>query len=265
MTVNGSMTQRTIDRIRGIIGTGQLPASGKLPSERELVRICQVSRTTVRNALQTMRQNGEIVIRSGRTGGSYISPQNPHWNLYARVQITNSSQTGHRLIGHPTGLPTGIPEAVEQQGAISVTHVEYVRISTPEESVCEQLQIGKAHKVVEVRRTRTVEEATISYEIAFLPCDLFPHLAEHDFTESVYSIITAEYGKRIGRVHEALTVVGVSAHEAPTFNIPVGSPIIFSESTAYDEQGTPLEYSQDYFRADRVRIVVDNTFPDTRA
>lgn len=253
----GSATRRTMDHIRSLIRTGQLPSSGHLPSERCIAQSFNVSRSTVRNALHLLQQQGEINIRSGRNGGAYVSPENPYWSLYAQAPSCGNNR---RRLEHPTGLPTGIPEAVAQQGAIPKTQVEFLRIRDPDELTQEHLMLTKTQKVLEARRTRTVDGVPISHEIAFLPYDRFPQVDQCDFTQSVYSIITVNYATTIGRVTESLQVMGANQHEAQILNTPSGSPVIFSESTVYDERGTPIEYSRDYFRPDQFLFVVDHSF-----
>lgn len=59
-----------VDKITERYLTGNLKQGERLPSERELASQLNVSRTTIREALRTMEQNGVIEIRQG--GGSYV-------------------------------------------------------------------------------------------------------------------------------------------------------------------------------------------------
>lgn len=60
--------QDMLDRITG----GELSAGGRLPTERELVELYQVSRPTVSKALARLQQEGIITRRAG--SGSYVCP-----------------------------------------------------------------------------------------------------------------------------------------------------------------------------------------------
>lgn len=62
--------QVIVDKITEFFFAGNLKPGEKLPSERELASKFKVSRTSIREALRTMEQNGLIEIRQG--GGSYI-------------------------------------------------------------------------------------------------------------------------------------------------------------------------------------------------
>lgn len=64
-------------KLREILLSGGISAGQKLPSERELARILQVSRTTVREALRMLEAHGLVDIRLGGTGGAFFSPPDP--------------------------------------------------------------------------------------------------------------------------------------------------------------------------------------------
>ncbi|MGZ3675874.1 MAG: winged helix-turn-helix domain-containing protein, partial [Ktedonobacterales bacterium] len=62
-----------VDRIRPRIRGGELPQGQRLPSERELAEELAVSRTTVREALQALREEGFITAVRGRSGGTFVT------------------------------------------------------------------------------------------------------------------------------------------------------------------------------------------------
>ena len=59
------------DGILAAVGAGHLSAGDRLPNERELARICDTSRTTVRDALLALELFGVVEVRPG--SGCYIS------------------------------------------------------------------------------------------------------------------------------------------------------------------------------------------------
>lgn len=65
--------QRLLQSIRlGLIGPGE-----RLPPERELAGMLQVSRDTLREALASLAEAGWVVSRRGRNGGTFISVELP--------------------------------------------------------------------------------------------------------------------------------------------------------------------------------------------
>src|SRR6201992_3793206 len=59
------------DGILAAVGAGHLGPGDRLPNERELARICDTSRTTVRDALLALELFGVVEVRPG--SGCYIS------------------------------------------------------------------------------------------------------------------------------------------------------------------------------------------------
>ncbi|GAC00973.1 putative GntR family transcriptional regulator [Gordonia namibiensis NBRC 108229] len=58
-----------LDQIRRSLELGQFRPGDRLPTERELTELLQVSRTTVRSALYVLEREGLIEVRRGRGGG----------------------------------------------------------------------------------------------------------------------------------------------------------------------------------------------------
>jgi len=66
-----------VKEIRKLIENGELNVGDKLPREDELVRRFQVSKVTLREALQTLVVYGQIEKRRGAKGGSVVINDNP--------------------------------------------------------------------------------------------------------------------------------------------------------------------------------------------
>lgn len=61
------------DMLRERIFRGEFPIGAALPPERVLVEQSQLSRATVRKALSALKQQGLLLTRPGRSGGSIVS------------------------------------------------------------------------------------------------------------------------------------------------------------------------------------------------
>jgi GntR family transcriptional repressor for pyruvate dehydrogenase complex len=64
------VSDNAVDQILNLIAEGRLKSGDRLPSERELVRQLEVSRTSVREALRALEAKGIIEVRPG--SGSFI-------------------------------------------------------------------------------------------------------------------------------------------------------------------------------------------------
>src|ERR1700728_3075637 len=96
--------QAVADGILAAVAAGHLSPGDRLPNERELARICDTSRTTVRDALLALELFGVVDVRPG--SGCYIS------NLTSQRRKTSSVMMD--------AIPRELIEArvnVEPQGA----------------------------------------------------------------------------------------------------------------------------------------------------
>jgi GntR family transcriptional regulator len=66
------------------------------------------------------------------------------------------------------------------------------------------------------------------------------------------------YARAPARATERLEAVAARAPEAKLLHVPVGAPLMLVERTAYDEDGTPVEYAKDRHRGDRTSFVVES-------
>ncbi|MDQ2754952.1 MAG: GntR family transcriptional regulator [Actinomycetota bacterium] len=77
----GSATASVADRLVTGIAVGAFSPGERLPPERELAERLEVSRVTLRQALQQVAEQGLIEVRRGRGGGSFVSAVS--WELVA--------------------------------------------------------------------------------------------------------------------------------------------------------------------------------------
>jgi DNA-binding FadR family transcriptional regulator len=64
--------ERIAERIVTAIALGEFVPDQRLPTERELATMLEVSRTTVREALQRLQAAGYVTTRRGRGGGTFV-------------------------------------------------------------------------------------------------------------------------------------------------------------------------------------------------
>ncbi len=70
-----------VAQIKTLIHTKKLGVGDRLPSERELAQLFNVSRVVVRESLRSLEQSGLIEVRAGSTGGAFIT-YNVHKPLF---------------------------------------------------------------------------------------------------------------------------------------------------------------------------------------
>lgn len=80
-----------VDRLATAVGLGLYVTGQQLPTERELAALLKVSRTTVREALRQLTDEGYLEVRRGRKGGYFVlSSWAPSSAAHVRRQIIDN-------------------------------------------------------------------------------------------------------------------------------------------------------------------------------
>lgn len=68
----GSGFEEALERILQVLRLGLVPHGERLPSERELAERLRISRVTLREVLKVLQNEGMVVSRRGRYGGTFV-------------------------------------------------------------------------------------------------------------------------------------------------------------------------------------------------
>ncbi|MEY2826261.1 MAG: hypothetical protein RLZZ122_625 [Actinomycetota bacterium] len=74
---SGNAFEETVERLLQTIRLGLASPGDRLPGERELASLLDVSRDTIRDATGSLAETGYLVIRRGRYGGTFVADRLP--------------------------------------------------------------------------------------------------------------------------------------------------------------------------------------------
>ncbi|MEW5721958.1 MAG: FadR/GntR family transcriptional regulator [Thermodesulfobacteriota bacterium] len=117
---SGRTFEAIAEQIRESIYAGKLTPGDKLPTERELAKIFNTSRVSVRSALLNLEQAGFLDIRQGAGGGFFIKELNVKLfteNLHAMLRVgkaTISDITEARSIIEPQAARLAAERATDE-------------------------------------------------------------------------------------------------------------------------------------------------------
>ena len=223
------------------IASGELQAGERLPPERDLARDLNVSRMTVRQALSSLAGRGLVERGVGR--GTFVAS---------------------RKVDHDLTRVAGFSEQLARQGLEPGAEIIDVSENPAGWRISAALEIGPTAPVVRIQRLRLADGIPMALEDSWFPAERFPGFADHDLHRSLYTLMRDVYGAAPVRAIERLEPVLARAHEARALNVPARAPLMLVERTAYDADGTPVEFAHDRYRGDRARFVV-RVAPDVLA
>ena len=113
-----SRTAEVARQLEESIELGLLPTGSRLPSEGDLAEQMGVSAMTLREALASLREQGLIVTRRGRGGGSFVQEQAGRRRSGATALRGYSLNDLRALLDHQGAIATAIARlAAERAGA----------------------------------------------------------------------------------------------------------------------------------------------------
>lgn len=223
------------DELAGRIESGTLGVGERIPPERQLAGQMGVSRMTVRQALARLEHRGLVVRQQGR--GTFVSEP--------------------KLSHHATVLRGFFQESVGQ-GVMPVTRtIERGRVYATR-GLAESLGLRPGEETYKVVRLRFARGVATVLETSFFPAERFPGLLEMDLDHgSIYRLMDRHFHARPVRGVQAMESVAAERAEAKLLGVPLGSPLMLLERTAWDADGRAVEHARDLYRGDRSRFLTE--------
>ncbi len=230
-TATTSRNDQTIPRyrylansLRQAIRDGEFDPGDPLPSEHQLCATWNVSRPTVRKAIDLLAEDGLVVRRHGM--GTFI----------ARMPIVQ-----------PAGRVIGFSERMQRLGMTPSNRVlaaEDLAYADVGSDVRRTLSLEPGSRVFRLSRVRLANDDPVVLETIHLPLTRFPALTDRGATEgSIYAFLQETYGVQTAFLRESLEPVIISAHEATLLHTVAGTPAILARIVTFDQHGVPIEHS----------------------
>lgn len=227
--------------IEDAIRRGAINPGDALPSERDLALRADVSRVTVRKAVQQLVQDGVLVQRHG--SGTFVAPP------AQRVEQSLSQLTS-------------FTEDMARRGmAVRAEWLERgLHIPSPEETVI--LGLGAGEQVARIYRLRLSGETPLAIERASLSAQILPDPLS--IRDSLYKHLE-KTGNRPVRAIQRIRAANLSESDAHLLQVPVGSAGLSIERTSYLASGRVIEYTRSIYRGDTYDFVAELRLGDLSA
>ncbi|UOQ94544.1 GntR family transcriptional regulator [Halobacillus shinanisalinarum] len=219
------------------IENGYYRPGKNLPTEAEFCNIYNVSRTTVRTALNHLIMEGHIYRKQGK--GTFVAKGKVK-------QVLSSSKLQYAA-------------QLESQGLKPKIEVNDLQLLVPPAKISRILNVEEGTKVHQVKRTRFADHEEIQFEVAYVRQDLVPELTTKMVGHSLYESIKNQ-GNQINRTEEQIKIVISDEEVAGNLNISSGSPCFQITTKTFLNSEDIVEYSEAYFRGDRVEFLIERNY-----
>ena len=221
------------EELRGRILSGSYAAGRLLPSESDLSTEFEVSRVTIRKALELLRDGDLVDSRQGF--GWFVAGE---------------------TVRQPLARLATLEDQLRDSGATPERRVlEFAFEKAPKDVA---LALGTS-QVLRVRRVNLADGEPFAIITVWCPGDLGQHLSRADVERSpFYELLDIPFAGAT----QTIGADAASVDEAALLKVPVGSPVLRCERTTQSVEGKTVLVSRHVFPAHRTEFVVDLPFVD---
>lgn len=207
------------------IRQGTLPPGSRIENEVSLADRLQLSRPTIRRAIQSLVDDGLIVRRRG------IGSQVVHGQLTRGLELTS------------------LYDDIRRKGARAETTVVKLEDAPVSGHVAQSLGLAPGTQVTEVVRVRYSDGVPMAVLHNWIPHSVGKISREELDSKGLYETLN-ERGlvPQVGK--QRMSARKVSAHEAEQLDIESGAAVLTMERTAYDSMGHVIEHGEHIYRPD---------------
>ena len=207
-----------VEKLEDFIVVNRLAPNTRIPSERDLCEMWGVSRTTLRQAVDTLVGRGVLYRVNG--AGVYVSVGKKNRNM--------------------VGVDSMVGE-LRQQGSILAKKIISVR---------------KVEEVYEYILLRKIDDVPCFLETTYLDCERYPDFEKY-YTDktSMGRILKNVYHRKQISGEEHISVTYASEQEAALLEIIPDSPLFFTSGVVKDEEGVIIMYYKQLIRGDKFKLV----------
>lgn len=202
----------------------------QIPSESQLTERFDVSRITVRRALQTLENEGLIYRRQGL--GSFVADTRVRQGL---VRLTD------------------FVEDMTQAGLAAASTILHFDQEPASADIAKRLQVPEGQVIFRLDRLRLADGAPVAFDRTWMSVFYAGLLDGHDLEQrTIYSILESQYGITIERGRYRIEAVNAQADIAESLAVPPGRALLMIERTSFIQEDKRLYFQRRYYRSDRV-------------
>lgn len=212
--------------IEQAIADGTVSPGDLLPSERELALLTDMSRVTVRKAIQRLVETGALIQRQG--SGTFVAPRIQRMQQ-SLLQLTSFTEQMRQLGREPRSTWL-------DRGVYTATSVEQM-----------QLGLSPGDRVSRLNRLRLADDIPMLISYTSISTSILP---DPNMVDASLYVVLDQLGNRPARGLHRLSAVNLGAAEAALLAVPEGQAGLLVESISYLDSGKVIERTRSVCRGD---------------
>jgi DNA-binding GntR family transcriptional regulator len=207
--------------IRNRIIAGEFNSGSSLPTEEELSEKYNVSRITIRRAMEGLVSDGLIVRQRGK--GTFVAQKARHLDV-------------SRMVGNFDDLIIA--------GTFSRANILDFSWMQPGEEIYKALQLEPKTSVLRIERIRGTRRGPFVHICSYSPPGIGEHINKDDLIRiPMFQVISESLGMKLVKRVENIVANIADYYIANKLGIRVGQPVLTIESVTFNEHNVPVDYS----------------------
>jgi GntR family transcriptional regulator len=208
----------------------------KMIAENELCDILKVSRTTIRQCMNRLVDEGLLVRYRGK--GSFIADQKMRRNINYMYNFT---------------------ENIRDAGAVPSSVVLQKEVGPADQIICEKLELPQSNNAVFfLSRLRCADNEPLLFEKTYIPYYLCEGIEIFDFSNtSLYHLLGSRYSLNLFHAVETIEAVIISGDNEKKLKCKGRAPGYKIQRISYLESNTIFEYTTSITRSDKCIFRLD--------
>jgi len=216
--------------IKEKIEAGTLVPNESIGTEEKLASTYNLSRVTVRKAIDQLITEGYLVRKHGL--GAFV-------NNFVIEHKANDSVVS-------------FTKSAIRRGDLPTTKLLLLEVIHPSPFIAKALKITTDQLVYYVERIRYTNSFPLIYEEAYFPKHLVGELTEEIATHSIFRHLETKF--KIAYAHQSIDAIAADEKMAEHLHVHVGFPLLRSTVTHFTDKHVPFEFAFDLYRSDRWKI-----------
>lgn len=226
------------EEIKAAIKNGTFPNNEKIPTEAELSEQFNVSRITVRRAVEELCQEDYLVKKQGK--GTFVKHQK------VQRKIANNHLLSFSESCRANGM---VPSRL-------VTTRTLIELSKEDAAV---MGAAPGNKAVFIQRINMADGSPIMCENNYYPYPKFAFLLEETLDGSLYQLLEKQYNIKVTHSKNSyLDIARASGDLSKLLKVPNGEPLFFLYTEIYDSNHELVHIGKQHIIGEQYRFYLDD-------
>lgn len=200
-----------------------------IPTENELVKYYQISRSTVRQAISELVQEGWLTRQASK--GTFVTSPEKHSNSIRSYEP--------------------FYQQIQRLGQTPRTELLDLSVITPPAEIAEQMHLAPDQKVISMFRRRFADETPMVTLQNYIPYDLCAFILSYDFrVHSLYELLSSNPATCIKNTQTTVSACSASPEDIRLLNVTKHSPMLYFHNVAVTENDLIVDFAYAHYRGD---------------